>query len=196
MTEFKIGDLVTYRDAERIPTHALVLEVLPEGETLRITRGLAHESATALQEDMVKVATPGAGIVGLHRRLAYSLNQVPKVLEEKDQEIQGYVDLVHNLEGRLADIRKWMIATHEDGTLPREGLDTFLAEFGLEPYTRRWTGTVTIIVSLTVDDAKDKDAAEQAAYDWAEDRIVGESGDNIDMPDIQRMTYNLVEDLT
>lgn len=196
MADFKMGDLVTYRDAERIPTHALVLEVLPEGETLRITRGSATESATVLQEDMIKPATLGAGIVGLHRRLAYSLTQVPKVLEDKDQEVTQAREWAGDLALKVQDIRKWMISLHESGELHRSDLDTFLNEFGMEPYTKRWTGQVTITVSLTVDDARNKDSAEDQAYAWAETLIEDSDNEEISSAGIARMTYNLAEDLT
>lgn len=179
MTEFKMGDLVTYRDSSRTPTHALVLEVFPEGETLRITRGSAHECMTELQETMVKPGTLGAGVIGLHRRLAHSINQAAKLLEDKDREAQDCIDMLREanqvLAGKLADIRKWMINQTEDGGLSREDLDGFLEEFGLEPYAKRYKVAMTVIVTVEVDRATDEDDATDQATEWVEANLKGHS---------------------
>lgn len=196
MTDYQYGDLVTFNRGDAMGTHALVLEVLHAKEQLRVTWGPAHESELVDQECATKL--PREGSEALLRRLAFSMTQVPKLLAEKDQWAEERIDVEQKanaaLVGKLADIRKWMISTHEDGTLPREDLDSFLEEFGLEAYRKRWTGTITIKVSLSVDDAEDRDLAEAAAYAWAEERIVGESDENVDCPDIIHIAYNLVED--
>lgn len=179
MTDFKMGDLVAYRDSSRVPTHALVLEVFLEGEALRITRGSAHESELVLQEEMIKLATFGAGIGSLHSRLAYSVNQVAKILEEKGQEAQDCIDMLQEanqvLTGKLADIRKWMINQTEDGGLSREDLDGFLEEFGLEPYAKRYKVAMTVIVTVEVDRATGEDDATDQATEWVEANLKGHS---------------------
>ena len=169
-----------------------VLVLATDGIVAEVTSGgLTHTRRVPVEDMEVPVAGPSP----LMRRLAHSIAGAPKRFDEAQERVDAVLEANENLASKIRDIRKWMIATHEAGQLHRSDLDTFLDEFGMEPYVRRWTGRVTITVSLTVDDARDQEAAEQAAYDWAEERIAGESGDNISLPDIARMTYNLTEDL-
>jgi hypothetical protein len=197
------GDMVAFRRGDHADSHALVLEVIPQGEKLRVTHGSAHESELVNMEDVIKL--PMSGATALHKRLAFSVTQVAKILAEKDQWAEGRID---NLEGqrdqyaaevtrantKLANIRTSLIEWHEEGVISRTDLDAFLDHHDMEPYSRRWTGSVTLVIELEVDDAGDLDEARRQIMDWSTDTL----GDNEDISNVnvRTLAYDLVKDLT
>jgi hypothetical protein len=156
------------RATDVMDNHVLVLAT--DGVTAEVTSGgLTHTRKVKVEELEEPVASPPP----LMRRLAYSIAGAPKRFEDKDQAIMEAVEARQDAESKLRDIRKWMISLHKSGELHRSDLDTFLSEFGLEPYPKRWKGAMTVIVTVEVDGAKDEDEAIDAAMEWVEAKLKG-----------------------
>ncbi len=183
--EIKPGDLVTGSAGD----HSLVVAVVVDQGQLRVTSGSAHETALINTEDVSKA--PWLTGSALFQRLAYSVSQQEKIVCNY-KAITNRANEEHA--SKLERIRKYWIDAHEQGDLSRTDLDDFLDHFDMDPYQQRWTGVVTIKVSLVVDDAEDLDTARGQVQDWISESLA----DNAELSEVnvRTLAYDLVKDLT
>lgn len=173
-------------DPQNEMEHVLVVHADYPSGMHTITRGGVSKTTTVLASRCKQVSLP---TLPLMRRLAYSIGQQEKTVQGLTE---SYDALQMEQVRKLQEIRRWMVSLFEDDKLDRDDLDEMLEKFGMEPYSVRWVGRATIEVTLTVDDARDLDEAEQMAYDWAERALEDDGGDgNISSPGVAAMTYKL-----